>query len=465
VTASVRKRRRRTMLAGAVVAGSLIGLPTLGLHAVKLVKTSKAGRCAELVPITYIPATPSALLAITDAKNNVTSIALLAMKPANKQGVYSGGTVVLVPSTAKATLPDGSTGGLGDIYAAGGADALKAGVDGLLGITSNVIAVEDAAALGAQLTPLGSVPVTFLAPVTDKTADATVDNQLFAAGQATLLPAQIGTVLTAGGSTDTEELRLERARAVWLGVAARVGGGVTTTKTVTPLPTTPVTSVAVTSTSTATCAVNERSDPPAPKNFASFLAGFVSGSVNVYQLTAVPSPTPATSGAELTTIDVTEVSWLMARLIPASVSPAREGPTVFLKSAFSDVVTQAAIARILFSGANVVLVTPPPGSAPEVSTYSVTDPRYLDAAKVLTSTLGDGVREKQALTIDGVEITITLGQDFNASQEAQAATVPVVTIPVTTTTVATTTTAAPTVAPTLAPSTKPAPTTKPRKKP
>ena len=453
------------MLASAVVAGSLVTIPVLGTHAWRLLKTSTEGRCAvSSVKLTYIQSTPSALLALTNGANQVTAIELLAMKPAVKDA-YSGGTVVVIPSTAAVVLADGTSGTVASLYATGGAEALKAGVDGLLGITSGMAVVEDAAALGTQLAPVGNVAVTLATPVTNKAATG-ADTPLFAAGDATLTPAQIGTVLTASGTSDTEELRAERARAVWLAIAARVGAGVSTSaSTTTPSATVgsrgATSTVAPATTAGPTCGVAQSNDVPGPSDFPTFFSDFLSSSVNVYQLAALQREVSPTTPPGTVSVDVTEVAWLMARLVPASVSPVKDGPTVYVKSAFSDLVTQTAIARLLFSGANVVLVTVPSGTPPPTSTLSVSDQSYLAAGKTLAATLGPSTVVPTTLAIDGVNVIITLGQDFNASVTAAA------TANTAATTTTTTTTIAPTAAPTVPETTTTAPpaTTKAKKKP
>ena len=453
------------MLASVVVAGSLVTIPVLGTHAWRLLKTSTEGRCAVTsVKLTYIQSTPSALLALTNADNQVTSIELLALKPAVRD-TYSGGTVVVIPSTTAVVLADGTSGTVASLYTSGGAEALKTGVDGMLGITSGMIVVEDAAALGTQLAPIGNVAVSLATPVTNKTA-AGAETPLFAAGDAALTPAQVGAVLTATGTTDTEEVRAERARAVWLAIAAQVGAGVSTST-----PTSTATSggsartTSVPATAAPTCGVAQNNDVPGPPDFPTFFSDLLRSSVNVYQLAALQREVSATTPAGTVSVDVTEVAWLMARLVPASVSPVKDGPNVYVKSAFSDLVTQTAIARLLFSGANVVLVTVPSGTPPATSTLSVSDQAYLTAGKTLAATLGSSTVVPTSLAIDGVNVIITLGQDFNASVTAAAtANTPATT---TTTTTTTPTTIPPTAATTVPETTTTASpaTTKAKKKP
>ncbi len=465
------------MLASVVVAGSLVTIPVLGTHAWRLLKTSTEGRCAvRNVALTYIQATPSAVLALTDPNHKVTSIELLALKPAVK-GVYSGGTVVIVPATTTVVLPDGTSGPVNSLFTSGGADALKNGVDGVLGITSSMIVVEDAAALGAQLTPVGQISVSLTAPVTQQGANG-ADTQLFPAGAATVAPAQVGTLLAAQGSTDTEAIRLERERAVWLAVAARVGAGVSGSAASGPAAvpsvqsvqsvqsgTSTATTVAATAptTGTPTCGVTQNVVIPAPKDFPTFFSSLLAASVNVYQLAGLQRNVTPTTPAGTVSVDVTEVAWLMARLVPASVSPANDGPTVYVKSAFSDLVTQTAIARLLFSGANVVLVTVPTGTPPATSTVSVSDQSYLAAAKMLGATLGQAPTvAPTSLAIDGVNVIITLGEDFNAAVTANAT----ANTPATTTTTTITPTTPTAAATTVEVTTTAAPaTTKAKKKP
>lgn len=459
------------MLASVVVAGSLVTIPVLGTHAWRLLKTSTEGRCAvSNVALTYIQATPTAVLALTDPDHKVTSIELLALKPAVK-GVYSGGTVVIVPATTTVVLPDGTSGPVNSLFTSGGAGALKNGVDGVLGITSSMIVVEDAVALDTQLTPVGQISVSLTAPVTQQGANG-ADTQLFPAGAATIAPAQVGTLLAAQGSTDTEGVRLERERAVWLAVAARIGAGVSGSAASGPTAvasvhsgTSTTTTMAATAptTGTPTCGVTQNVVIPAPKDFPTLFSSLLAASVNVYQLAGLQRNVTPTTPAGTVSVDVTEVAWLMARLVPASVSPANDGPTVYVKSAFSDLVTQTAIARFLFSGANVVLVTVPTGTPPATSTVSVSDQSYLAAAKMLGATLGQAPTvAPTSLAIDGVNVIITLGEDFNASVTANATANTAATTTTTTMTPTTPTAAATTVevTTTAAPA-----TTKAKKKP
>ena len=96
MTASPKRRRNRT-LAGALSGVLVLGAaPTMGYVGWHVLRNSRAGTTVPVIPEVAFPSTPTAMIAIVDDKNLVTSLALLVLAP----GTGKGGTLVAVPTSA-----------------------------------------------------------------------------------------------------------------------------------------------------------------------------------------------------------------------------------------------------------------------------------------------------------------------------------------------------------------------------
>ena len=191
------RRRRRAMAAVVTGALALAVLPAGVVVGSTKLLNEKGGNSVDDSPTTRIPVTPTAMLAITNSRNEVASLAIIALDPSGK-----GGSIVSVPVGANAEIPkSGTIHRIGDSYATGGLAALRADVEGLLNVSFNFADDLTGAELAAVIGSIGNRDVNLPAPVLDTAADD-VSVQVVPAGQQSLSPMQIATSLAssqAGG--------------------------------------------------------------------------------------------------------------------------------------------------------------------------------------------------------------------------------------------------------------------------
>ena len=95
-----------------------------------------------------------------------------------------------------------------------------------------------------------------------------------------------------------------------------------------------------------------------PADMGAFLSALWGGTVTVWQLSATPaSATDNPTGEDLLNVDLAEAVMVMATIAPSAVSAVLQGASVQIDSAFTDWrVTRAAVAVLIYIGANVLLV-------------------------------------------------------------------------------------------------------------
>jgi hypothetical protein len=161
-----------------------------------------------------IPLTPVTMLAVTNSRNEVASLALLAVDPQ-----LQGGTIVSVPVGARADVADGEAPRrISDSYVTGGVTALKTDVENLLNVSLENVDVLTATELASVLAPVGTQPVSLPQPVFDTAADGTTVTVL-EAGTPTVGALQIAAALASSQTGSPESTRLAQVKALWLSVA------------------------------------------------------------------------------------------------------------------------------------------------------------------------------------------------------------------------------------------------------
>lgn len=410
-------KQGRTRTLGAFGAGlvSLLLLPLLGWFAADALRESKEGRdaLAGLTPLVSIPATPTGLLAALDDEGQVVSVVMLALAP-EEDGPSVGGTVVVVPAGGDTSLPDGSRGRLGDSFAQGGIDALRSTAEGLLGVTLDTAVAVPADDLAVLLGDLGAIDVTLAAPVLDdgRLGDAT---ELFPAGRTTLDEEDIATVLAASSSAEGEQDRLPNIDAVWRGIAARVGAGLTTSADAT------ASSIPTGDTQSPDSSSGLTTVAP-PLDMGAFLGRLFAGPLQIHWLatTRVTSPTENPDGLDLLRLDTGEITVVMATIAPSAVSPPNPTLSFYVKSSLNDpALTKDAVERLLLAGANVVLVTENPDQTPPAATtIQYADENDADEAGRFGEQLGTFTSALSDVRIDGVDATFVLGETYRAERSS-----------------------------------------------
>lgn len=155
MTADPARRRRATVVAGAIGAVAAVLVPVALWAAARAITTSDSAVLVTSTPVLAIPETPVAVLATTDEDGALTSVTALALAP---QG--SGGTVVSIPAVTVRTPPADSAAGpapdLGTVWRDEGVEGLDAAIVDLLHARITAIAVLDPVAAAVALNPRGT---------------------------------------------------------------------------------------------------------------------------------------------------------------------------------------------------------------------------------------------------------------------------------------------------------------------
>lgn len=386
---AIPSRRRRRAIA-AVVTGviSMAVLPAgLVLGANRLLN-EKGGDSVDDTPTQTIPVTPTALLAVTDARNEIASLAMFALDPSGK-----GGSIVSIPVGANAEIPkSGTIHRVSDTFATAGIDGLRTEVEGLLNVSFNLAAAVNAADLGSLLSPAGNRSVNFPAPVMDVAADGTA-TQIVPAGQQDITPVQMAASLAATQPGIAESTRWPLQKAVWEAVvSAAKSTGATVTSDSSP-------------------------DTPAaePADMAGYVRGLLEGGIQYWQLSAklLTDATQNPANADLYEMDGGEVIMVMASIAPSAVSIVSSNMTVMLDTPYDDTqLVREAVVRLSYVGANVVAVRTidaPPGAQTEVY---CTDEMVRADVQGYSSLLGEMAFPPTTEVIEGINARIVLGETF-----------------------------------------------------
>jgi hypothetical protein len=369
-------------------------IPVLALLAARTLGDSTTGTL-DVPPSTVArPAeTPGALLVAVDG-TEVVGLTVFALAPSG-----AGGTVVVVPAGSIATV-DGfeRPTRLAAAYTQGSFEGQVTATEGLLGVTFSVAEQVDEAGMQALFAPLEPIPVDLPEPVVRSAPDGTVLMQL-PAGPQDLTAAQAAAVLFTRAANETEFVRLPNQIAVWTGVVE----------------------------------VSDRVAAPAseeaPTDVAGFLAAIGAGPRSVVSLTVTPALDVVTNpdGIDLLEVDTVDMRILMARILPTAASPTGLGLRVRLVNATPDPdALYEATARLQYVGADVVAVD----DGDDVSGAAESSLRYdpsltQEQVDTLTLAVGPVVATPATERIDGVDVTLELGQGFldflqTAAEEAAA---------------------------------------------
>lgn len=383
-------RRRRRMIA-AVISSVLtvIALPSgLVIGAADLLNDS-GGNSIDNNATIGIPLTPVELLAITNSRNEVASLAVLAVDPSMR-----GGTIVSIPVGARADVREGEAPRrLADSFASGGLSALKTDVENLLNVSLEVADVVNGADLATLLAPIGSQPVSLPQAIVDTAADGTVST-VIGAGSSTVTGQQVAASLAATQTGAAESTRLPQVKALWSAVA-RAGVAMSTDGTSTTV---------------------ELGDTvSAPSTTAEFFTALLRGEVDVWQFgaTLLVDAQRNPTNADMYELDGGEVLTVMASVAPSAMRPTNTNISVMIDIPFDNTTyAKEAATRLAFMGANVVLIRHIPDVPVEETVVHFNDTMERVEAETFTNLLGPLTYKESQEIIDGVNLRIVLGNDF-----------------------------------------------------
>jgi hypothetical protein len=410
VTASSKQRRNHTLFAALSGVIVLIAAPLLGYLGWNVLQDSKAGTAAKALDEVAFPSTPTALLAIVDDQQVITSLAVMVLAPESGKG----GTLVAVPTSAStAQSSDGDQVPVADSLINAGEEGVVSDIESLMRVTLNQHAIVDDQDLAALLAPVPPMSVSLPNDVITASDDGSTQT-LFVAGTSDLSADDAASVLLARDPSQAESRRLPNVRAVWNGLATAVGAGI----------------------------APEAAQSPTPTDFADFMKHFFAGPIQVFNdLNAVPITGKSNPDKrDVGRLDVATVVLLMAGLAPsAMIAPL---PTINfriengvtqqdidaagLENLTPVDVTKDLVSRLLFLQGNVISVSPEVFT-PEDKTVPDTTMIYsiggIESTElnVFTKALGDVKFVDPTFKFPLVQVVIVVGRSYLADMAEKAA--------------------------------------------
>ena len=387
-------RRRRRMIAAMITSGlSVIALPGgLFLGTNSLLRAS-GGNSIDSRGTVDVPSSVVEMLAVINTRNEVASLALLAITPEGK-----GGTIVSIPvgsmaDVAKTEQPRR----IADSYTTGGLQALKTDVENLMNITVDFADDVTATEFAAVLTDVGTQPVVLQQPVTDTGADG-VPVVVLEAGSSTATPDLLATGLAASQTGTPESARLPQVKALWnsiarAGVAMPAADVAASTSSISPL------------------------DPSVFTSTPAFVKALLRGEIDVWQFssTLFPDDVRNPNKVDLYGLDGGEVLMVMASVVPSALTVTTANVAVMIDIPFASAsVAKEVVTRLAYLGANVVLVRQSPDLATERTTVYYNDSIAKTEAEAYPTLLGPLEFMESKDVISGVNLRIVLGNDFVA---------------------------------------------------
>jgi len=388
VSVLARRRRRRTLIALASGIVVMASLPVSAVVAWRAVRDSKAAEAVVALPTVAIPTTPTAILATTDEQNYLASLSILAIAPNG-----AGGTIMSLPvGLAMNGQPEGEPKRLADVYGSDGPEALKTAVESLTNTQIDLIAVEGVDGTGDLLARVGTIEARFSADVLDSQDDQI--RKVADQGPNSFTPLQAAAVLAARDGDQPESERLPSVKALWDGVVGAVGSGKIGTQ---PAP------------------VIADVGAQVPADMASFMSALFAGPVRTWQIAyqRVEDDEANPDDVDVYGYDLGEIVMVLATVAPSSMVAVFPTITVQVDSPFpeSETVRQA-VYRLLYMGANVMLVRNVSSVPPEVTTIRYSDEMDRGIAEPLTILLDEIDWEKATDRVAGIDLQIILGRSF-----------------------------------------------------
>ncbi len=387
-------RRRRRMIAAMVTSGlSVIALPGGLFLGTNSLLHASGGNSIDSRGTIDIPSSVVEMLAVINSRNEVASLALLAITPEGK-----GGTIVSIPVGAMADVAKTEQPRrIADSYATGGLLALETDVENLMNITVDFSDDVTATEFAAVLSSVGTQPVVLQQPVTDTGADGTAIVVL-ESGSSTATPELLAAGLASSQTGTPESARLPQVKALWnsiarAGVATPTVDDAASTSSISPLDASVFTST------------------------TAFMNALLMGEIDVWQFssTLFTDPVRNPNKVDLYGLDGGEVLMVMASVVPSALTVTTANVAVMVDIPFaSAVVAKEVVTRLAFLGANVVLIRQSPDVATERTTVYYNDSIAKTEAEAYPTLLGPLEFTESKDVISGVNLRIVLGNDFVA---------------------------------------------------
>ena len=389
------------LLVAGAVAMFVVGVVTLS--------NSQEGEAVgvDTRPRVDLPATPNALLAVTDEDGELASVVVMTLLPEGQ-----GGSVVTVPVNADAAAGFGLQRRPLDVsFDAADIEGFVASVEDMLSISVERAEIVDAAGLDAMLPDIDALQLELPTDVVDTRGGGGL---ISTAGQQTFTSRELTTILTA--IDDDVEVDESHANdvAVWEELAELAPVQV---------PPEPV-------------ALDEFGRPIPPVSVGELIDRLWQGEVTVRDLLLTPiddieNPTEV----DVVLIDRRDSTLVFAQVSPALVSTPNTGLKARIVANFTEDELAASdglydssselaielIGRLLFLSGNVVSVETAETGVPELTLIEVLDESQLEETIAAAETLLGGAEVRVATTVlEGVDVQITLGMSYLEHEVARA---------------------------------------------
>lgn len=399
MTAIAQRRRRRTVLGAVAAALLIVAAGAMFVVGVVTLSNSQEGEAVgvDTRPRVQFPATPNAMLAVTDENGQLASVVVMTLLPDGQ-----GGSIVTVPVNADSTAGFGlQRRPLDESFDADDVEGLVASVEEMLAITVQRAAVVDAAGLEALLPVDEALRIVLPTDVVDTRGGGGV---IATAGPQTFTVEEMISILAA--IDDDAEVDISHANdvAVWETLAQ----------------TAPVAA------STGGIPLDEAGRPIAPESAEELVARLWQGDIEVRELLVVPvdedtNPTET----DVVLIDRRDSNLVFAQVSPGLVSTPNTGLTVRIVANFtddqladgvyyssSDLVVEL-IGRLLFLGGNVTSVDTARTGAPPVTIIEVADERQIqESIEAAEALFGEAEVRVSETVIEGVGVEVILGMSY-----------------------------------------------------
>ena len=401
MTAIAKRRTRRTVI-GAVMATLLVAAASaMFVVGVITLSNSREGEAVgvDTRPRVELPATPNAVLAVTDDAGRLASFVVLTLLPAGQ-----GGSIVTVPVNADVTAafgPERRT--LASAFETTDLEGFVPLVEEMLSITVQLAAAVDASGLEALLPDIGSVQLVLPADVIDTAGGG---GRIAESGPQTFTLTELTDLLVAIDDDAEVDTSHRTDVAIWEALAQTAPVGV-------PAEPVPLDGVG---------------RPVPPADVGELVARLWQGEVTVRDLLlASGDDLENPTGIDVVLIDRRDSTLVFSQVSPGLVSTPNLGSKARIVANFTDEELATTdglyestsdlafelIGRLLFLAANVVSVDTAPSGVPPVTIIEVADERQLQATiDAVGALLGEVDARVADTVIEGVDVEITLGASY-----------------------------------------------------
>ena len=387
---STLKQRRRRQTWAAFGAGILVLtlLPVSVVVAWRAIRDSKAAEEVVALPSRELPTIPTAILAVTDEQNFLTSLNIIALTPEG-----AGGTVMILPVGLMVPgQPVGQPKRIADVYGSDGVDALRSAVESVTNSQIDLISVNGVDVTAELIARVGTTTPTYAADVTDTETDET--RVVATAGINEFSPIQAAQVLAARDVAQVESTRIPNVKATWDAIAASIGAGI-----IGAIPAAVVPDVGA----------------QTPVDMPTFMSALFAGPIKLWQFASerVNDAERNPQDIDVYGFNAGELVMVMASVAPSAMVAVFPTLSVQIDSPYADIaVTQDATSRMLYMGTNVILVRQVTSTPLPVTVIKYSDEMDRAIAEPLTTMFGEIVFERATERVGGIDVQMILEDSF-----------------------------------------------------